>query len=217
MGVLGNVVWSSGLGGLELRRLAMVAMAMGLLAGATGAAAQDYRQLNFALFDAAKEGRTQQVIGLLEQGASLAARNRFGNTALLLAARSAPAATVDALLDATAAISGAHLNPAVSLAFAIFLHREFPVSKLVPYWASQLAGAFLAGLVIFGLFAPFISRYEAHHSIIRGAPASLEPRLSVKLRRHSLGECIKRPIRQCPQGGRPDPVHRRFLAPSHDP
>ena len=73
---------------------------------------------------------------------------------------------------ATAAISGAHLNPAVSLAFAIFRHREFPVSRLGPYWASQLAGAFLAGLVIFGLFAPFIARYEAHEGLTRGAPGS---------------------------------------------
>ena len=73
---------------------------------------------------------------------------------------------------ATAAISGAHLNPAVSLAFAIFRREQFPVSRLFPYWASQLAGAFLAGLVILALFAPFIARYEAQHGIIRGAPGS---------------------------------------------
>lgn len=72
----------------------------------------------------------------------------------------------------TASVSGAHLNPAVSLAFAIFRHREFPASRLVPYWASQLAGAFLAGLVVLGLFAPFISRYEAHEGVIRGDPGS---------------------------------------------
>ena len=73
---------------------------------------------------------------------------------------------------ATAAISGAHLNPAVSLAFAIFRHREFPVSRLVPYWASQLAGAVLAGLVILGLSGPFIVRYESELGITRGAPGS---------------------------------------------
>lgn len=73
---------------------------------------------------------------------------------------------------ATAAISGAHLNPAVSLAFAIFRREQFPVSRLLPYWASQLAGAFLAGLVIFGLFARFFARYEADHGITRGAPGS---------------------------------------------
>ena len=72
----------------------------------------------------------------------------------------------------TAAVSGAHLNPAVSLAFAIFCHREFPAYTLAPYWVSQLAGAFLAGLVVLGMFATLISRYEGHEGVIRRAPGS---------------------------------------------
>ena len=40
----------------------------------------------------------------------------------------------------TAAVSGAHLNPAVSLSFAIFRPRDFPLRLLLPYWASQLLG-----------------------------------------------------------------------------
>ena len=72
----------------------------------------------------------------------------------------------------TAAVSGAHLNPAVSLAFAIFCHRRFPAYTLAPYWVSQLAGAFLAGLVVLGMFATLISRYEGHEGVIRRAPGS---------------------------------------------
>ena len=41
----------------------------------------------------------------------------------------------------TGAVSGAHLNPAVSLAFALFRPRDFPIRLLLPYWVSQLAGS----------------------------------------------------------------------------
>jgi len=47
-------------------------------------------------------------------------------------------------------ISGAHLNPAVSIAFA--LARRFSVRQLPPYILSQLAGALLASLTLRFLF-----------------------------------------------------------------
>ncbi len=47
-------------------------------------------------------------------------------------------------------ISGAHLNPAVSIAFT--LARRLPVQDLGPYIASQLTGAFLASFVLKLLF-----------------------------------------------------------------
>ena len=72
----------------------------------------------------------------------------------------------------TGAVSGAHLNPAVSLAFAIFRPRDFPLRLLLPYWASQLAGAVLAGLSVFLVYRSFISHFEAQHGIERGDPGS---------------------------------------------
>ena len=55
-----------------------------------------------------------------------------------------------------AGVSGAHLNPAVSIALAAW--RKFPVSKLVPYIVAQVAGAFAAAVTIFlcwrGMWAP---------------------------------------------------------------
>ena len=72
----------------------------------------------------------------------------------------------------TAAVSGAHLNPAVSLAFAIFRRQEFPVNKMFGYWASQMIGAILAGFAVFLLFNPFISNFESANGILRGEEGS---------------------------------------------
>ncbi len=47
-------------------------------------------------------------------------------------------------------ISGAHLNPAVSIAFAVA--RKFPLKELAPYIISQLSGALLASLTLKFLF-----------------------------------------------------------------
>src|SRR5436305_9852951 len=54
-------------------------------------------------------------------------------------------------------VSGAHLNPAVTLAVAV--HRGFPWSKVLPYCLAQIAGAFTASAVTFltsrPAFGPF--------------------------------------------------------------
>jgi MIP family channel proteins len=53
---------------------------------------------------------------------------------------------VTAMIYALGHLTGAHFNPAVSLAFAV--GRHFPVRDLVPYWAAQLAGAALASVTV---------------------------------------------------------------------
>jgi glycerol uptake facilitator protein len=49
-------------------------------------------------------------------------------------------------------ISGAHLNPAVTIALAIY--RDFPWSKTVPYIVAQVAGGFCAAGLVFWNYLP---------------------------------------------------------------
>jgi glycerol uptake facilitator protein len=72
----------------------------------------------------------------------------------------------------SAAASGAHLNPAVSLAFALWRPAGFGWGRVLPYWAAQLAGAVLAGCAVAALYWPVLVRFEAEKGIVRGAPGS---------------------------------------------
>src|SRR3954452_13247245 len=44
-------------------------------------------------------------------------------------------------------LGGGHLNPAVTLALAT--RGEFPRERVAPYWAAQVAGAFVAALLLY--------------------------------------------------------------------
>ncbi|HLL80500.1 MAG TPA: MIP family channel protein [Ktedonobacteraceae bacterium] len=48
------------------------------------------------------------------------------------------------------ALSGAHINPAVTLAFAAT--GKFPWSKVIPYWIAQVAGGFIAALILYFVY-----------------------------------------------------------------
>lgn len=53
---------------------------------------------------------------------------------------------VTAMIYTLGHLTGAHFNPAVSLAFAV--GRHFPLRDLIPYWLAQFAGAVLASLLV---------------------------------------------------------------------
>ena len=73
---------------------------------------------------------------------------------------------------AVGSISGCHINPAVTVAMAIFRKHTFPARKIAPFIAAQMVGGVLAALVLLSLFGPTCRAFEQKHSIMRGAPGS---------------------------------------------
>lgn len=55
-------------------------------------------------------------------------------------------------------VSGAHINPAVTLAFAV--RRRFPWNKVLPYWAAQVIGAFVGAALVFLVYHNAIHAYD---------------------------------------------------------
>ncbi len=62
-------------------------------------------------------------------------------------------------------ISGAHLNPAVTLAFAI--RRKFEWKNVIPYWIAQTIGAFCGAAAVYAIYGPAIDDFNAAHHLAR--------------------------------------------------
>jgi aquaporin Z len=78
------------------------------------------------------------------------------------AAVTAPGLTVLGIILYMGKVSGAHLNPAVSVAFA--LRRDFPWRRVPAYIVAQLAGATIAALILHAIInvsASYGSNYPA--------------------------------------------------------
>lgn len=69
-------------------------------------------------------------------------------------------------------VTGAHLNPAVSLAFAF--KGDFSWRKVLPYSAAQIAGAFAGAALVYADYGPAINLWNAGHEVLaRADPAGM--------------------------------------------
>ena len=67
----------------------------------------------------------------------------------------------------SAGVTGAHLNPAVTLALAI--HRKFPWNKVIAYSAAQLGGAFVASAIVFVTYHEALAAFDGGVRQVTGA------------------------------------------------
>lgn len=70
----------------------------------------------------------------------------------------------------TGALSGAHLNPAVTVSMAAW--SDFPRCRVAPYVATQLLGAFAAAAVLYFIFSDALVVFEKANHLVRGQPGS---------------------------------------------
>lgn len=70
----------------------------------------------------------------------------------------------------TGALSGAHLNPAVTLSMAVW--SDFPKARGSPYIVTQMIGAFVGAVVLYFVFGDALRVYEQTNRVVRGAPGS---------------------------------------------
>ena len=72
----------------------------------------------------------------------------------------------------TAGVSGAHLNPAVSIVLSLF--AGFEKRKLPFYIVAQIAGAFFGSLLVYTLYSNLFFDFEQSQHIVRGTQDSLQ-------------------------------------------
>jgi glycerol uptake facilitator protein len=71
----------------------------------------------------------------------------------------------------TAGVSGAHLNPAVTIALAAF--HGFDKAKIIPYIIAQVLGAFCSAALVYALYSNLFADYEIANGFLRSSEAAL--------------------------------------------
>jgi glycerol uptake facilitator protein len=68
-------------------------------------------------------------------------------------------------------ISGAHINPAVTLGAAIRKNLEW--RKVLPYWVAQVLGCFVGAALVYLVYHDAINAYDHANHIVKGTAASV--------------------------------------------
>ncbi|MCL9779873.1 aquaporin [Vibrio sp. S4M6] len=71
----------------------------------------------------------------------------------------------------TAGVSGAHINPAVTIALSLF--HGFDKRKVLPYIVAQFLGAFCSAALVYSLYSNLFTNWETVHHIARNSEAAL--------------------------------------------
>lgn len=69
-----------------------------------------------------------------------------------------------------AAVSGAHINPAITISLALF--GKFPLREVPVYVVSQIFGGAVGAFVLYFLYRGPITAFESANDIVRGEPGS---------------------------------------------
>jgi glycerol uptake facilitator protein len=68
-------------------------------------------------------------------------------------------------------VTGGHINPAVTLAFAV--RGTFSWAKVIPYWVAQWLGAFCGAGLVYSVYSWAIGSYEHVNHVVRGSANSI--------------------------------------------
>jgi glycerol uptake facilitator protein len=67
-------------------------------------------------------------------------------------------------------LTGAHINPAITLGAAI--RRQLPWNKVPSYWVAQVLGAFVGAALVFLVYNNAINHFDQVNHIVKGTAAS---------------------------------------------